>query len=239
MATSKSRKQKEEKIESLNNKALEYFDKKKWNESAKIFRQILDIDPNNLGALVTGGGALSNAGKYKEALKFLNKALKIDQNDISALENKGITLSKLRDKKSKKAALKCFDKALEINPNRKNTISNKIDTLYEFGEYNEQLYKKALKLRIISKFDYYHDKGVELERKENFGETIKLFKKALKLSPQNFHIINHLAFDYFDIENYSRSINYVDKLLKSNPKDIDVLVLKTKAMIKLKKYEEA
>lgn len=59
--------------------------------------RVLDIDPANIGALVTEGRSLQALGKNKEAVTFYDKVLAIDPNDTNALYSKGNAFVYLRN----------------------------------------------------------------------------------------------------------------------------------------------
>ena len=53
---------------------------------------LLEIDPNNLNALVGKGISLSLLGRHKEVPQCYGDALKIDPNSLSLLLDKGFNL---------------------------------------------------------------------------------------------------------------------------------------------------
>src|SRR4051794_41022313 len=66
-----------------------------WNYTGKSsssdstinsFDKILELDPNNINALVNKGNILLNLSKYNEGLQCFAKVLVIDPNNITALD---------------------------------------------------------------------------------------------------------------------------------------------------------
>jgi len=131
----------EDKIEQLNQKGKELLDGKP-GEAILYFDKVLEIDPNNVKALINKGVAVASLGEFVDALQYFDKVLEIDPNNIKALNNKGTALIKLSSEagpeeiriENLKEALKYFDKALEIDPDYR--IAEHNVAFLEYYRYN-------------------------------------------------------------------------------------------------------
>ena len=60
-----------------NNKGYALFNQGKDDEAEKCFDKALEIDPENMDALLNKGGALGGQGKYEDMIRFSEKYLEI------------------------------------------------------------------------------------------------------------------------------------------------------------------
>ena len=72
----------------------------KFSEAIVSFKKLLEIDSQNLDALISLGLCFSKLGKNEDALKLIDDALSIDPKNTSALYNKSLILGRLKDRKS-------------------------------------------------------------------------------------------------------------------------------------------
>jgi len=85
--------------------------------AANAYQKALELDPNNVNALVDMGTALWAGGQLEKALTEHRKAIKLDPNQPHAHMNAGITLSDLGRTKE---AIKEFEEYLRLSPNAQN-----------------------------------------------------------------------------------------------------------------------
>jgi len=104
-------------IDLLFKKGLDSYNLGNHNQAISYFDQVLEIDPNHLGALNNKGAVLLKLWRLEQAIPYFDKVLEIDPNNVSALINKGLyTINSGSGWKSGREALPYFAKALEIDP---------------------------------------------------------------------------------------------------------------------------
>jgi len=118
------------------NKGSTLIDLERYEESIKYFDKVLEIQPNNITALVNKGVALQELKKYEEAMVSYNQVLKIDKNNDNIYYQKA-SIESLR--KNKKEALRLLGKAIELNEKTREKVNmdtkfNNIKDLKEFKE---------------------------------------------------------------------------------------------------------
>lgn len=66
-------------LETLYNKANNFYKQQKYDEAIQYYDKALEIDPTDSGALNNKAIALKNLQKYDEALGYYDKALAVNQ----------------------------------------------------------------------------------------------------------------------------------------------------------------
>ena len=74
------------KASALSDKGMHGKDKTSTQESVNIYKIILEIDENNLGAMMGLCTSYQDMKKYEEAMKFCDKTLKIDENSENTFQ---------------------------------------------------------------------------------------------------------------------------------------------------------
>ena len=70
--------------EEIFEQAVEAFGEDKLDESIKLYREALEIDPNYQDVLHGLGMALHNAGRFDEAIDVAKRLIAIDNEDVLA-----------------------------------------------------------------------------------------------------------------------------------------------------------
>ena len=91
-------------------------------ESIEFFDNALDLEPENIKALINKGLALGSINKYEKSYACFDKALKLNPNNAETWYGKGIVLGK---NGKYPEAIEHFDKALELNPDFKSAKDSK------------------------------------------------------------------------------------------------------------------
>lgn len=152
------------------NEAYDYMQ----NDSEKalgIFDEILEIEPENIGAINGKGSTLMKLNRFDEADECFDKSLSISQNS-SALLNKGI-ISKHENNPEK--ALYYYEKAYELNPNLENIVTilkNEIDEIEEVDSSD-----------FTDEANGLIQKGIELKNENKLWDSIDCLMKAIDEDP--------------------------------------------------------
>lgn len=151
----------------------------KYEEAAKQFMKVLDINPNDDVAHDNLGSALRGMGKINEAIDEFNKAKSINPENETTHNNLG---SAYYDQKRFDDAVVEFKEALRINPKSESARINLGITYSDMGRTEDAI--KELE-KVPNSSDAHTYLGNIYYKKGLFKEAKKEFKQALKLDPKN------------------------------------------------------
>ena len=80
-------------IENIINLAKNYHKKNNLPEAKKLYKKILEIEPNNLESIFGLGSLYAQINEFDDAKYFLNQVIKIDPNHYKAYNNLFIQLN--------------------------------------------------------------------------------------------------------------------------------------------------
>ncbi len=179
---------------------------------SSFFNKVLEIDPNNIDALLYRGKSASIFfDRLEEANSYFDKVLEINPSHIDALYNKGDVAFQYDDFEK---AILYFDKALDINPNHVNSLSGKGYSLAKMEMYDEAFsyLDKALEIDPNHPNSLYR-KGSALLGQGNGDEALSYYYKSLKIDRENlaakikFHLLA-ATYSYQKLDGYVESKAY-------------------------------
>ena len=182
----------------------------------ELYKNVLELEPDNVAALNNIGAAYNNAYSYQEALKNLSKAIELKPDYPIALANLANSynlLNKLDD------ALNYANKAIEINPNLDWSYSVKANVFTKLGKLDEaeKTFDLAVKINSNSP-EVYNNRGYFYEETGKFDEAEKDFIKAEKLGLQNKAMLyNNFAVLYRRKKEFDKALLYLEKAREENP----------------------
>jgi predicted O-linked N-acetylglucosamine transferase (SPINDLY family) len=190
----------------LLHRALALHKKGELAEAGLLYREMLDIAPEDFNARHLLGVAWHQQGRHQEALELIERALKIKSDSPQALANHGMVLQALGRRKE---ALASIDRALMIAPESADTLSKRGNILWELGRGVEALacYDAALKLQ-PRHVDAQSNRGVVLGGLGLYVEALASFDRALIISPGHAETWNNRG-------NILRRMNRPEEALKS------------------------
>jgi protein O-GlcNAc transferase len=152
-----------------------------FKDAERLFKEVLRLNPQHVGALNLLGIVFTHEKKYKEAADYFEFALKINPNSDVTLYNYGVVLKAL---KRPAEALRQFTQALSINPDVPETWNNRGTVLIELGNFSEALidFEKSIFLNTHYS-EAYCNKGKSLFELKRHEEALAAYEKALVLKP--------------------------------------------------------
>jgi len=198
-------------IEDTLKKAYQNHQANNFKEAEKLYRQILDADPEHLGSNYLLGSLFAQTKNFYEAKVLLQKALQIDPNYADAHYNLGNVLTELKEIKE---AILCFEKSISINPKNadaNNNLGNLFKKIGKFGEA-ENLYKKAIEIN-PNYANAYNNLGTIFQKYKSYQEAIKLYKKTIQLEPAFASAYNNLGLISHEIEEHQNAIKYYEEAI--------------------------
>lgn len=165
--------------EKLHEEALLALKETKFDLGIKIYKKILDLNPNDFEANCNLGLCFLQQGNYKKSLELYLKSFNIQPNSFLVLNSLGVIFSKLNEaKKSQFYYLKAYNQ----QNNNLTLLLNIANFYYDIGKYK-------LSKKYFIKFYFYEKKHLAFYRgiyKVNrelgiYQETISFLKKGIKI----------------------------------------------------------
>ena len=179
------------KIKELFDLAHQHYKKNNFLSAEKLYKEILELNANDVSTLNNLGNALKELKKYKEAIFYYEKALKIKPQDIITNYNYGLLFYELGEF-YKSASF--YEKIVKIDPKHIQSYNNLMD-IYEKINNHEKLKKVVVDVKIFLKnnpiIKLYE--GILLYKNEKFTEAINSLGSFLldvnKIQQDRFRIL--------------------------------------------------
>ena len=224
-------------VGNFNAKADELYNQERYQEAIEWYDKALAINPNDVYALYSKGGALHGLGRYQEAIEWYDKALAINPSYEDALGGKGGALHGLGRYQE---AIVWYDKALAIDPNDVYELSGKGDALLNLERYQEAIvwYDKAIAIN-PNYVSALVGKGDALLNLERYQEAIVWYDKALAIYPNNTNVLSVKAFTLSNMGRNEEALPLAEKALESDPNNEVYLANKAFVLYNLGRTDEA
>lgn len=200
--------------ELLSDLGFAYLEVEKYNEAAKIFKNITLVKP--FESAIGLGLVYGKQSRYVEALNAFDYATQLNPRDADAWNYKGIILIKQGNYSE---AIKAFNKTTHLDPRYATAWKYEGDALAQLGEnnhsrYNEaiQAYDKATKLN-PQYVDAWNNKGISLYNVGRYHESIRAFSKVIQTEPNNENTWIYKALALERLNKHEESVKAYQKAL--------------------------
>ena len=153
-----------------------------YHVESDVWREVVDLAPQNARAHFTLGAALANEDHYREALPNYIAALGLNPKYLDACNNAGLafaSLGRLRE------AVACYERGAAIQPHPE-LLNNWGVALGRQNELAEAQKKFAQALEVKPNFGKPHANwGFALSRQGRIREAIEHYREGLRLDPEN------------------------------------------------------
>lgn len=160
-----------------------YLFDNQWDESKKVFRQVVHEDAANSAALAGLGALDFKQSKYKEAEDLFQRALKNDANQPTAL----FYLANLRLKqKNYQEAEKLYTRLLKVEPHNDDALAGLARIAAQQNQLDkaEQYDLEALDVNPNNEAALEFFASLFLKQK-NYPRALQLYTKLLQIAPDN------------------------------------------------------
>ncbi|MHC5860124.1 tetratricopeptide repeat protein [Nostoc sp.] len=153
------------------------------SQAETIWRQVLQVEPNNGKAYNNLGNALRRQGKLEEALAAHQKALQLNPNDAEAYVGIGNVLNA---QGKQEEAIASHKKALQLNPNLAIAYNGLGIALNKQNKLDAAVaaFQKAIQLNPNFAYAYYN-LGSDLSDQNKLDAAVAAFQKAIQLNPKD------------------------------------------------------
>jgi tetratricopeptide (TPR) repeat protein len=196
-------------------KALEFFQQRKWPQALEELRQATSINPFNSGWFFNLGLILDEMGRFDEALDAYRKSLRIEPENLPALGRVGVDLirtGRLRQ------SLKTFQKMAEIDPAHEPAYCHRVLIYSELGEHQkaEEMFYTARLYKEHCPRCYDH-MGRSLAARGQHARAIFCFQKCLDSDPAWPDATRRLAEVYWNKSDLEQARRHYLADLRINP----------------------
>jgi tetratricopeptide (TPR) repeat protein len=118
-----------------------------------------------------------------------------------------------------------------LTQEQKEDLENKINENLE--KFKDETLVEGNKLQFLQEI------AIKYERLGQYDNAIKYYEQILEKEPQNFLVLNNLAFIYEQVEELELAEFYISKLYLNNKDDRGVIGDTIRILVKNKKFEDA
>ncbi len=199
--------------------AIKCYNSNDVEKAERICEEVLTNDPNNLEALNLVAGINLNRGNYDIAIEKLSSSLKIAPKSLILLRNMITCLKRLGKHQE---AHQYITLVCEITNNSDESIVELANNLILTN-------KKEEALQLLERF---HSKNLNSEildlckanclyELKNYSESKTLYESLYSTNKENFQILFRLGYFNLEEKNYSKAIEYFNRILENKKKLTD------------------
>lgn len=212
------------------------MEEEKYDEALDKINHSLKLNPYNFFSWTAKNSILRKTGKYEEALSVCDESIQINLNKTIPYFLKGVTLFALQRYED---ALQCYDKAITRNSQFPTALINKSlcllrlnrkeDCMNTLNEVLEFVINEPDKLNIIGEMLLELNAATKAE---------EIFRIARIRDSKNSQLASNLFLALYEQKKFDESILFCNQILDESPNDIQFLLNRSAAFIKLKKFEQ-
>ncbi len=219
------------------NLALQHQTAGRLPEAERLYRQILQADPEQPVALHLLGVLAHQVGENEMAVDLIKQALAVDSAYAEAHNNLGLALQALG---KIEAAAAGFQRALAINPDFVEAHNNLGTALHDLGKLDEAAacYRKALDIA-PNHTETYYNLGLALQDAGKPEEAMASYQRLLADAPDFVEAHNNLGKVFSELGRTDEALASCQKALSINPDNPEAYSNLGNALREQGKLEEA
>lgn len=199
-----------------------------FDKAVRQYKRVLELDAENVDAMVAIGNILLNRKRYDEATEFFSKAVDLNPEKVEIYDS---IAASLLSRNERDRAVEMYEKALSLNP-KADKLYTSLAALHESGGELD----KALEVlsRGVERAGELPELLVSLgainEKHRRFDEAAKQYEKALRLVPDNRTVLVRLLNTMVRGSQQDRIPELVDSVTsgsEEDPGDVYLLVGET------------
>ena len=184
-------------------------------QAATIYKQVLDIDPENGDALHLLGLVSHQSGQSATAITLIKRALKISPNQHDFLCN---LADILRESGQFKEAARVYQYVIQLQPESAEMYTVLGLTLKDAKQFESavQAYHQAIRINPVYD-DVYSHLGNVLQEQDKLEESIQAYHQAIALNLEHADIYNNLGNALQKQDKLEESIQAYHQAIEINP----------------------
>ncbi len=192
-----------------NNRGNIYIRQGSMDLAMADYNKAIELDPDFADAYNDRGSVYGKQGDYAHALSDLNKAIAIDPRYADAYNNRGDVYGKQGDYAS---AMNDYNKVLQLIPDDAEAHYNRGVIFDGQGDSAQAMndYTRAIEINPEITEAYIY-RGAIWAKEGNTKQALSDFTKAIELKPDNGYAYNNRAVLYFQLQEYDKAWEDVDR----------------------------
>jgi len=217
--------------------AIAFHQAGRLQSAAKIYRQVLESEPDNFQALHCFGLVEASAGHLQRAKSLIGRALEIEPADIEILENYATILFQLQEYDG---ALQASLIGLQLSPDRVSCLYLNAIALYKLKRLEESIGQFDRLLAVApNHIAAMNERGSVLAEMRKFDEALASFQKVLNLDPRYVGAHLNIANVYGQLRRYDEAIAAYGNALSLKPDLADAWLGCGNVHVRRKRYDDA
>lgn len=207
------------------------------NDACDFLGQAVKISPNEIGALMNYGMALSAAGRAQEALEAFDRVLAIQPNLTDALYNKGVALAGLM---RFELAVEAYDQVLVIQPEMAAAMVNRAVALAAMDRFDDALiaYDRLLAMQ-PSNVMALNNRGLARRTLGRPAEALADYDRALSFKPDFIEAMYNRGVALLDLERAADALAMFDAVATAYQSNAEMWNNRGVALWNLKRPDDA
>lgn len=195
--------------------AFKYQQAQNFSEAERVYREIIEVNPNYIKALGELGNVLQQQGKFQDSQECYQKIIKISPDNYLSYSNLGLALIK---QGLMTEAIKVLRQSIKLNPNYFQSYYLLAGALTEEKQYQEAIetLRQVIKLK-PDHFEAYYNLGCALQTQGKYAEASDIFRQVIKLNPNFYLVYNSLGFNLEKQGLYKEAQATFDEAIKFKP----------------------
>ena len=219
-------------LQSLFNKAIQLDNLGKYDESIKIYKELIKRNPDNSRYHYGFGVMLHRMERYEEAMEEKQRAIELEPENAGYHASLGVTLHEM---KYYEKSLEEKQKAVELEPDNAEYHHNQGLTFYVMGRYEDSKKESEKALKIDPDNARYHESlGMALHKMGCFEEALKEKQKAKELKPDNARYHANVGVTLYAMERFEEALKEVEQALEMEPENKQYLASKESILSAMK-----
>ncbi len=217
--------------------ALAHHQGGQLQEAERLYREVLQLDPDHLGASYLLGGLAYQQGNYQCAFDLVNQVVNEEPNDPDALHLLGLSVFKLGNHAR---AIELIESVLAINPQytQAHHSLGSVRQAQEMYDAADEHFRRAYELD--PQFaQAYCGLGHTQRLRGNQNEAVALYDRAIALDPGCVEAYNYCGISLVALKRFEEALASFDAAIGRNPQNAESLVYRGNVLCDLKRYQEA
>ena len=208
----------------------------RYAEASACYRRILEIEPQNLVALINQGIARQGESNYEEAIDCYDRALAIDDRQLEVWQSKGVCLTNLEKHEE---SIQCYDRVLQGDEDSIWAWNNKGYALSQLGKHEEafRCFDKAISVD-KSEVLPWTNKAISLRNLHRYPEVEECLTLAAEIVNDKYAALRELGSFLGNYKWDPEGAIKVYKQLLSIRSEAEIRASMAECLIKLGRYEE-
>lgn len=214
-----------------------YIDRGWLNEGIEIYKNLIELYPNDFSILLAYGNVCFSKQNIKESLSIFKKLTILKPKRVEGWNNLGILQLKVEDYELAKNS---FKKVLELEPENHGALLNMGNYYDHIGNSDKtiEMFKRATAVR-PDFIDAWFNLGNAYLKAEQYQKAIDIYNKSLKYNPKFSSAFKNIGFAYEQLVNYEKAEEFYLKALDLNKTDAALYVNIATVYTKQMKYDKA